>query len=152
MFAVARSIIYFFPIVPIIVVDALFIVIVFFAIGYLMYQAIKNKKPSVHYVTAGAITATVFILIDRLFATSVIPLSTEAFYVVLALSFICFPIGLTPLQYLQEIRFNHARQLLEQRKVSSVKAAAAAIGIQRTEYFSALFKERFGKSPSEYLA
>jgi signal transduction histidine kinase/DNA-binding response OmpR family regulator len=60
--------------------------------------------------------------------------------------------GLTPLQYLQEIRLNHARQLLEQRKVSSVKAAAAAIGIQKVQHFSEQFKERFGKLPSEYLA
>jgi signal transduction histidine kinase/DNA-binding response OmpR family regulator len=59
--------------------------------------------------------------------------------------------GLTPNQYLQEIRFNHARQLLEQRKVSSVKAAAAAIGIQKIQYFSEQFKERFGKLPSAYL-
>ncbi len=59
--------------------------------------------------------------------------------------------GLTPNQYLQEIRFRHARQLLEQRNVSSVKAAAAAIGIQKIQYFSEQFKERFGKSPSEYL-
>lgn len=59
--------------------------------------------------------------------------------------------GLTPNQYLQEIRFNHARQLLEQRSVSSVKAAAAAIGIQKVQYFSEQFKTRFGKLPSAYL-
>jgi AraC-like DNA-binding protein len=59
--------------------------------------------------------------------------------------------GLTPNQYLQEILFNHARQLLEQRRVSSVKAAAAAIGIQTTQYFSEQFKTRFGKLPSDYL-
>ena len=59
--------------------------------------------------------------------------------------------GLTPRQFLQEIRFNHARQLLEHRSVNSVKAVAAAIGIQKIQYFSEQFKERFGKSPSEYL-
>ncbi len=59
--------------------------------------------------------------------------------------------GLTPLQYIQEIRFNHARSLLEQRKMSSVKAVASAIGIQKPQYFSEQFKERFGKLPSEYL-
>ncbi len=47
--------------------------------------------------------------------------------------------GLTPLQYLQEIRFNHARQLLEQRRVNSAKSAAAAIGIQKVLYFSEQF-------------
>ncbi len=59
--------------------------------------------------------------------------------------------GLTPNKYPQEILFNHARQLLEQRRVSSVKAAAAAIRIQAVQYFSAQFKTRFGKSPSDYL-
>ncbi len=59
--------------------------------------------------------------------------------------------GLTPLNYIQELRFNHARSLLEQRKVSSVKAVAAAIGIQKTQRFSEQFKERFGKLPSEYF-
>jgi signal transduction histidine kinase/DNA-binding response OmpR family regulator len=59
--------------------------------------------------------------------------------------------GLTPNQYLQEILFNHARQLLEQRRVSSVKAASAAIGIQTVQYFSEQFKARFGKLPSDYL-
>lgn len=60
-------------------------------------------------------------------------------------------VGLTPNQYIQEILFNHARQLLEQRRVSSVKAAAAAIGIHTVQYFSEQFKARFGKLPSTYL-
>ncbi len=59
--------------------------------------------------------------------------------------------GLTPLQYIQDIRYNHARLLLEQRRYNSVKAVAAAIGVQKVQYFSEQFKERFGKSPSEYL-
>ncbi len=59
--------------------------------------------------------------------------------------------GLTPLKYIQEIKFNYARTLLEQQKMSSAKAVAAAIGIQKIQYFSKEFKERFGKSPSEYF-
>ena len=59
--------------------------------------------------------------------------------------------GLTPLQYIQEIRFNHARTILEQRQMQSVKAVASAIGIHKTQYFSEQFKIRFGKLPSEYL-
>jgi two-component sensor histidine kinase len=93
--AVLRSILYFYPIVPIIYSDAVFIIAVFFTIGWVMYQAIKSKQPSVHYLTAGAIGATIFILIDRLYATNVIYLSTENFYLVLVLSFICFPVGLS---------------------------------------------------------
>jgi len=60
-------------------------------------------------------------------------------------------VGLTPLQYIQEIRFNHARTVLEQRQLQSVKAVASAIGVHKTQYFSEQFKERFGKSPSEYF-
>ena len=59
--------------------------------------------------------------------------------------------GLTPIEYLQTIRFNHARLLFEQRTVSSVKAAAAAVGMRQVQNFSQHFKERFGKLPSEYL-
>jgi signal transduction histidine kinase/CheY-like chemotaxis protein/streptogramin lyase len=59
--------------------------------------------------------------------------------------------GLTPTEYLQEMRFNHARLLLEQRTVSSVKAAAAAVGMRQVQNFSQHFKERFGKLPSDYL-
>ena len=59
--------------------------------------------------------------------------------------------GLTPVEYLQEIRFNYARLLLEQRTVSSVKSAAAAVGIRQVQNFSQHFKERFGKLPSDYL-
>ncbi len=59
--------------------------------------------------------------------------------------------GLTPLKYIQEIKFNYARTLLEQQKMSSAKAVSAAIGIQKIQYFSKEFKVRFGKSPSEYF-
>ena len=59
--------------------------------------------------------------------------------------------GMTPLQYIQEIRYDHARTLLEQRKINNVKTVAAAIGIQKVQYFSVQFKLRFGKLPSEYL-
>ena len=59
--------------------------------------------------------------------------------------------GMTPLQYIQAIKYNYARSLLEQKKVNSVKSAAAAIGVAKVQYFSEQFKERFGKSPSEYL-
>ncbi|HMQ85521.1 MAG TPA: response regulator [Saprospiraceae bacterium] len=59
--------------------------------------------------------------------------------------------GLTPNQYIQEVRFQHARQLLESRSVSSVKAVSYEVGMKDIRYFSQLYKARFGKSPSEYL-
>ena len=59
--------------------------------------------------------------------------------------------GMTPLQYIKEIRYDFARNLLETKNVRSVKAASHAIGIKKVQYFSEKYKKRFGKSPSEYL-
>ncbi|WNH13998.1 ATP-binding protein [Thalassobellus suaedae] len=59
--------------------------------------------------------------------------------------------GMTPLQYIKEIRYAFARNLLETKNVRSVKAASYAIGIRKVQYFSEKYKKRFGKSPSEYL-
>jgi two-component sensor histidine kinase len=93
--AVARAIFYFFPILPIIVYDAVFIVIILLSIGFMMYHAIRSKQQGVHYITAGAIGTTVFLLIDRLYATNIINLSTPNFYIVFVFVFLCFPIGLS---------------------------------------------------------
>lgn len=57
--------------------------------------------------------------------------------------------GLTPTEYVDEARFQKARLLLETRAVSSVKAAAYAIGLKQVKHFSLNYKKRFGKSPSE---
>ena len=59
--------------------------------------------------------------------------------------------GLTPMQYVQELRFQEARQLLLERKVSSVKAVSYTVGFKSEKNFSRNFKKRFGKYPSEYL-
>ncbi|MEO1436621.1 MAG: ATP-binding protein, partial [Bacteroidota bacterium] len=56
--------------------------------------------------------------------------------------------GLTPNQYLQEIRLQLAYDLLVQKKVDTVKAACFSVGFQDVKYFSGLFKKRFGASPS----
>jgi transcriptional regulator GlxA family with amidase domain len=59
--------------------------------------------------------------------------------------------GVTPKAYIQEKRLKHARQLLEQREVQSVKAVAYAVGMRKVRYFSEQFKVRFGQLPSEFL-
>lgn len=59
--------------------------------------------------------------------------------------------GLTPAQYLEEARFQRARRLLESGEAESVKAVAFDVGFKQVKYFSKIFKERFGKSPSEFL-
>jgi AraC-like DNA-binding protein len=60
-------------------------------------------------------------------------------------------LGVPPSQYLEEARFQRARQLLESGQVDSVKAAAYEVGFKQVKYFSKLFKERFGVGPSEIL-
>ena len=59
--------------------------------------------------------------------------------------------GLTPNQYLREVRLNEAKTLLETKRSTSVKATALSIGFRDISYFSKLYKERFGKLPSAYL-
>ena len=51
---------------------------------------------------------------------------------------------LTPKQYIQNKRFNHAQQLLEKGEMKSVKAVAHAVGRWKVQYFSEQFKLRFG--------
>ena len=60
-------------------------------------------------------------------------------------------IGMTPNQYLQEIRFREARKYLEERRYSSIKRVAYAVGFKDVRNFSRNFKKRFGKYPSEFL-
>ena len=59
--------------------------------------------------------------------------------------------GLTPNQFVQEIRLQKARQLLESKEKLSIKEITFAVGLQKPSYFSFLFKKRFGISPSEYM-
>jgi signal transduction histidine kinase/DNA-binding response OmpR family regulator len=59
--------------------------------------------------------------------------------------------GITPNEYVQEMRLIHARTLLENRLVLTVKEAALSVGFKDVRYFSELFKKRFGKLPSDYL-
>lgn len=59
--------------------------------------------------------------------------------------------GLTPNQYIQEMRLQRARQLLETKAYSSVKKLVKIIGLKDERHFAKLFKQRFGKSPYDYL-
>ncbi|MDF1698614.1 MAG: ATP-binding protein [Saprospiraceae bacterium] len=62
-----------------------------------------------------------------------------------------FLTGMTPAKYVQEMRLDKARQLLEQHVYKSVSQIAKAVGYKDPRSFSRSFKKRFGKSPSEYL-
>lgn len=59
--------------------------------------------------------------------------------------------GITPMNFIQQVRFEEARYLLEQRKFLTVKAVAHAVGFKSAKTFSMNFKRRFGRLPSEYM-
>ena len=59
--------------------------------------------------------------------------------------------GLTPNQYMLEIRFAQARSLLEAGDYRSVKSVIYSVGFKDTAYFSRQFKKRYGKLPSAYV-
>ena len=59
--------------------------------------------------------------------------------------------GMSPAQYLQEIRFREARKYIEERRYSTVKQVAYAVGFKDERHFSRKFKKRFGKYPSTFL-
>ncbi|MEZ4919025.1 MAG: helix-turn-helix domain-containing protein [Saprospiraceae bacterium] len=59
--------------------------------------------------------------------------------------------GLSPVEFILEIRLQKARQLLEKRSFFTVAEVQFEVGIESASYFSRKFTERFGKNPSDYL-
>jgi AraC-like DNA-binding protein len=59
--------------------------------------------------------------------------------------------GLSPLQYIQEVRLHEARSLLENGTYNSVALVALKTGYDDPRYFSRIFRQQFGKSPSDVL-
>jgi signal transduction histidine kinase/DNA-binding response OmpR family regulator/ligand-binding sensor domain-containing protein len=59
--------------------------------------------------------------------------------------------GMTPNQYLTEIRLVKARILLESKSFQTVAEVCYAVGMKTPHYFSKLMKDRFGKAPSEFM-
>lgn len=59
--------------------------------------------------------------------------------------------GMTPNQYITEVRFREAKKMLEQGIYQSVKAVTYSVGFKAEKNFSRNFKKRFGKYPSEFL-
>ena len=57
-------------------------------------------------------------------------------------------IGITPTLYLQRLRLQKARELL-QREGLSVKEVRAAVGIESDSYFAHRFKRAYGIPPSK---
>jgi DNA-binding response OmpR family regulator/nitrogen-specific signal transduction histidine kinase len=59
--------------------------------------------------------------------------------------------GLSPIQYLQEMRLDEARRLLESRRYNSIAQLASKVGYEDARSFSRSFKQRFGKLPSDMM-
>ena len=57
--------------------------------------------------------------------------------------------GLSPVQFLLEIRLQRAYQLLKSKRYRTVSEVRYAVGIESASYFSKKFSERFGVRPSE---
>ena len=58
-------------------------------------------------------------------------------------------LGMTFKEYLQQYRINHARYLLESTNMK-VSAISPAVGYQDQKFFTQIFKELTGQTPSQY--
>ena len=59
--------------------------------------------------------------------------------------------GLTPNKFMQEVRLQLAKEILESTNTQSVQEVSLAVGFKKANYFSQLYKSRFGRLPSSYL-
>jgi len=58
--------------------------------------------------------------------------------------------GLSPHEYIMNVRLAKALHLLENKIYLNVGEVATAVGLENSGYFSKAFKERYGKLPSEF--
>lgn len=59
--------------------------------------------------------------------------------------------GLSPIQFVQEVRLQTACEWIEENRYKTVKEVANRVGFQKVSYFSRLYHQRFGISPSLQL-
>ncbi len=59
--------------------------------------------------------------------------------------------GFTPANFIKEIRLQKAFELARRNVYSTTAELSYAVGFQHPSYFSTVFKERFGKKPSDML-
>lgn len=57
--------------------------------------------------------------------------------------------GLSPNQYLREIKLTKARDYIEVGKYTTIKETCYAVGFSDVKYFTKIYRERFGMSPSK---
>ncbi|MEZ0483160.1 hybrid sensor histidine kinase/response regulator transcription factor [Fibrella aquatica] len=56
--------------------------------------------------------------------------------------------GLSPIQFVQEVRLQTAYEWIEEDRYKTVKEVAYRVGFQKVSYFSRLYQQRFGVHPS----
>ncbi len=59
--------------------------------------------------------------------------------------------GLSPLQFIHEIRLQKARNLMENKEKETVAEVMYLVGFQRSGHFAQTYFKRFGKLPSSYF-
>lgn len=59
-------------------------------------------------------------------------------------------VGITPSQYIQELRLDYAREILENNSHYFINQVTAMAGYAETGTFSRSYFKRFGKKPSDY--
>lgn len=59
--------------------------------------------------------------------------------------------GITPNQFLRDIKLKKAKTLLESGAVSTVAETSLAVGFEKPDYFSRLFQEKYGVRPVTYF-
>ncbi len=59
--------------------------------------------------------------------------------------------GLSPLQFVRQIRLEYAKNILIKGIVTSVSDAAMAVGYTQVKYFSKLFRDQYGHPPGKYI-
>jgi len=57
--------------------------------------------------------------------------------------------GVTPLEYRNNIRLEHAAELLSEERIT-VEETGQAVGYSSASYFSSAFKKKYGLSPKQY--
>ncbi|MCP4442061.1 MAG: response regulator [Aureispira sp.] len=59
--------------------------------------------------------------------------------------------GLTSKKYINEVRLQEARAMLENKKYNTIAQVMHAVGFQKSGHFAKIYATRFGKTPSDYL-
>ena len=59
--------------------------------------------------------------------------------------------GLTPSQFVREIRLQKAMTFIEQNRYATISELSHAVGFEYPGYFTTVFEKRFGNKPADYM-